>query len=71
MNLSPQEQAFFDRLDETPQQRAGGFIVAMGDVEFRSRPLLEVATARLAIYRRQLEREAQLLEMEEALSEPE
>jgi len=31
-------QAYFDRLDETPQRRAGGFVLGMEDVrEARSR----------------------------------
>jgi hypothetical protein len=33
-----QLDAFFDRLDETPQHRGGGYIVSLGPAEFRSRP---------------------------------
>ena len=65
-------QEFWDRLDETPQRRGGGFVVSFGPAEFRSGlvprfPRLERRRKQLAEITRRLEMEERRLEMEERL----
>jgi hypothetical protein len=65
---APSRERFFDWLDEKPQRRGGGFIVAVKDskaAERRSRPMAawsvehERRRRRLEILSRQLELEEQ------------